>query len=95
MKVADLGAVGSGPVAFQDGTPTSNLTYTFISLASTTDDLEFSDDGGTSFTYVPTANSLGCDPAITHIRILPNGTFPADVGAGSPQAEFTFRVVVN
>ena len=95
MKVADLGAVGSGPVAFQDGTPTSNLTYTFISLASVTDDLEFSDDGGTSFTYTPAANSLGCDPAITHIRILPSGTFPADTGAGSPQAEFTFRVVIN
>ena len=95
MKVADLGAVGSGPVAFQDGAPTSNLTYTFISLASTTDDLEFSDDGGASFTYTPAANSLGCDPAITHIRILPSGTFPADTGAGSPQAEFTFRVVIN
>jgi len=95
MKVVDLGAVGSGPVAFQDGTPSSNLTYTFISLASTTDDLEFSDDGGASFTYTPTANIQGCDPAITHIRILPSGTFPADTGAGSPQAEFTFRVVIN
>jgi len=95
MKVADLGAGGSGPVAFQDGTPSSNLTYTFVSLASATDDLEFSDDAGASFTYTPAANSLGCDPAITHIRILPSGTFPADTGAGSPQAEFTFRVIVN
>ena len=94
MKVADLGAAGSGPVAFQDGTPSSNLTYTFISLASTTDDLEFSSDAGTSFTYTPTANALGCDPAITHIRILPKGIIPADTGAGSPQAEFAFRVVV-
>ena len=94
MKVADLGAAGSGPVAFQDGAPSSNLTYTFVSLASTTDDLEFSSDGGASFTYSPTANALGCDPAITHIRILPKGTFPADTGAGSPQAEFAFRVVI-
>ncbi len=94
MKVADIGAAGSGPVAFQDGTPSSNLTYTFVSLASTTDDLEFSSDGGTSFTYTPTTNALGCDPTVTHIRILPKGTFPADTGAGSPQAEFAFRVVV-
>ena len=95
MKVADLGAAGSGPIAFQDGTPSSNLSYTFVSLGSTTDDLEFSSDGGVSFTYAPTANALGCDPAITHIRILPKGTFPADIGAGSPQAEFAFRVLVN
>ncbi len=95
MKVADLGGAGSGPIAFQDGTPSSNLSYTFVSLGSTTDDLEFSSDGGVSFTYAPTANALGCDPAITHIRILPKGTFPADIGAGSPQAEFAFRVLVN
>ena len=95
MKVTDLGGGGSGPVAFQDGTPSSNLSYTFVSLASTTDDLEFSNDGGASFTYTPTANALGCDPAVTDIRILPKGTFPADTGAGSPQAEFTFHAVVN
>ncbi|MCZ6517084.1 MAG: hypothetical protein O6763_06325, partial [Gammaproteobacteria bacterium] len=84
MKVTDLGAAGSGPVAFQDGTPSSNLTYSFVSLANPTDDLEFSNDGGASFTYTPTANAQGCDPAVTHIRILPKGTLPADTGSGSP-----------
>lgn len=95
MKVSDLGAAGSGPVAFQDGAPSSNLSYTFSSLASTTDDLEFSSDNAASFTYSPTANASGCDPAVTHIRIRPKGAFPADTGSGSPQAEFTFRVVIN
>ena len=95
MKVVDLGVAGSGPVAFQDGTPSSNLTYSFVSLADPADDLEFSSDGGASFTHMPTANAQGCDPAVTHIRILPKGTLPADTGSGSPQAEFTFRVVVN
>lgn len=95
MKVTDLGAAGSGPVAFQDGTPSSNLSYSFVSLGSATDDLEFSSDGGASFTYAPTANGLGCDPAITDIRILPQGIFAADTGSGSPQAEFTFRALVN
>jgi len=95
MKVTDLGVAGSGPVAFQDGTPSSNLSYSFVSLGSATDDLEFSSDGGASFTYVPTANGLGCDPAITDIRILPQGIFAADTGSGPPQAEFTFRALVN
>ena len=57
--------------------------------------LEFSSDGGTTFTYAPTANGLGCDPAITDIRILPQGIFAADTGSGPPQAEFTFRALVN
>lgn len=95
MKVLDLGAVGSGPVAFQDGTPSSNLSYSFISLASPIDDLEFSSDGGASFVYGPTDNGLGCDPAITHIRIRTTGQFAADTGSGSPQAEFSFRVLVE
>ncbi len=95
MKVTDLGTAGSGPVAFQDGSPSSNLSYSFVSLGSVTDDLEFSSDGGASFTYAPTANGLGCDPAITDIRILPQGIFAADTGSGSPQAEFTFRALVN
>ncbi len=95
MRVLDIGGPGSGPVAFQDGTPASNLSYSFTSLSSTTDDLEFSSDGGVSFNYTPTAGGSGCDPAITHIRIQPQGTFAADVGTGSPEATFTFRVIVN
>lgn len=95
MRVLDLGGAGSGPVSFQDGAPSSSLSYSFTSLASTTDDLEFSNDGGLTYSYVPTAGASGCDPAITHIRIRPQGTFAADVGAGSPEATFTFRVIVN
>lgn len=67
----------SGPALFADGSPASGLTYTFTSLASTTDDLEFSNNGGTSWTYVPTANANGVDTAITHIRIRPKGAMAA------------------
>jgi len=84
-----------GPVGFQDGSPASNLLYTFTSLASTTDDLEFSNDGGSSYGYTPTADARGCDPAITHIRIRPTGSFAGDSGGGSPQASFSFRVLVD
>jgi hypothetical protein len=67
----------SGPALFADGSPASGLTYTFTSLASTTDDVEFSNNGGTSWTYVPTANANGVDTAITHIRIRPKGAMAA------------------
>ena len=95
MMVIDIGGPGSGPVDFQDGTPSSGLSYTFTSLGSTTDDLEFSSDGGLTYNYAPAAGPSGCDPAITHIRITPTGPFAADTGSGSPQAEFSFRTLVN
>jgi hypothetical protein len=68
---------GTGPVLFQNGVPSSGLTYTFTSLASTTDDVEFSNNGGSTWTYVPTPNAFLVDPNVTHIRIRPKGTMAA------------------
>lgn len=95
LKVTDLAAPGSGPIHFEEGTPPSNLAYTFSGLASTADSLEFSSDGGFSYSYSPSAGPSGCDPAVTDIRINPGGQFAADSGAGSPTARFIFRVIVN
>lgn len=68
-------APGPGPVRFTAGS--SGLTYSFTSLANATDDLEFSNNGGASWTYVPTADPDGVDAAITHVRIRPKGTMAA------------------
>ena len=95
MIVADIAGAGSGPVQFQDGSPSSGLSYSFISLTNTTDDLEFSNDNGLSYTYLPTVGASGCDTSITGIRINPAGTFAADTGGGSPEVEFSFLVHVN
>jgi uncharacterized repeat protein (TIGR01451 family) len=95
MRVTDLGGGGSGPVSFQDGTPSSTLTYSFVSLGSATDDLEFSNNGGATYTYTPTPDGFGCDTTVTHFRVKPKGTFAADTGAGAPEFELTFRVLVN
>ena len=94
MFVGNLGAPGSGPVAFVNGTPSSALTWTFTALNNLTDDLDFSNDGGTTWTYVPTADAQGCDAAVTDIRMRPKGTMPGQ-GVGSPNFELQFRVVVN
>lgn len=95
MVVTDISGAGSGPVNFQDGSPSSNLSYSFVSLGSTTDDLEFSNDAGLTYNYTPTAGAGGCDPAVTDIRINPKGVFAADAGAGSPDVAFSFQVIVN
>ena len=94
MFVADLGAPGSGPVTFVNGSPSSALTWTFTSLASLTDDIDFSNDGGANWTYVPTAAADGTDAAVTAIRLRPKGTMPGN-GGGDPYFELQFRVVVN
>jgi parallel beta-helix repeat protein len=94
MFVGDLGAAGSGPVAFVNGTPSSTLTWTFTALNNLTDDLDFSNDGGTTWTYVPTADANGCDAAISAIRMRPKGTMPGQ-GGGNPNFDLRFRVVVK
>src|SRR6185295_1483733 len=83
MYVNDINGAGSGPVQFVNGTPSSALTWTFSALNSTTDDLEFSNDNGATWTYVPTAGANGCDVAVTDVRMRPKGTMPAS-GGGSP-----------
>ena len=95
LKVIDIGAPGSGPVLFLDGTPSSNVTYSFVTLSDPTDDMSFSNNGGSTYTYSPVANAAGCDPNVTHLRINPKGIFSADSGAGSPSAEFSYRVTIN
>jgi parallel beta-helix repeat protein len=95
MFVQDLGVAGSGPVAFTNGTPTSALTYTFSGLANGGDDLEFSNNGGSSWGYTPVADANGCDPAVTHIRVKPKGTMAGATGAGNPFFELRFRVRLN
>jgi hypothetical protein len=53
LRVADFDASNPGPVAFIDGTPASGLTYSFAGLGDSGDDIEFSNDGGGTYTYTP------------------------------------------
>ncbi len=75
LVVADIGGAGSGPAAFLPGT--TGLTYGFTSLASATDDIEFSNDAGTSWTYTPAADANGADAAVTNVRMRPKGVMAA------------------
>jgi hypothetical protein len=92
LFVGNLGAPGSGPVAFVNGTPSSALTWTFTALNNLVDDLDFSSDNGATWNYVPTADAQGCDAAVTDIRMRPKGTMP---GGGDPNFELQFRVIVK
>jgi hypothetical protein len=95
LVVTNIGGPGSGPVLFTQGVPTSGLSYTFISLASAADSLEFSNNGGATWTYTPTANVNGTDPAVTNIRISPTGAFAAKSGPTAPSFTLQFRMRVR
>jgi hypothetical protein len=94
LFVGNLGAPGSGPVAFVNGTPSSALTWTFTALNNLTDDVDFSNDGGVTWTYVPVPDADGYDAAVTTLRLRPKGTMPGN-GGGDPYFELRFRVTVN
>jgi uncharacterized repeat protein (TIGR01451 family) len=78
LYVSHIVGASGGPVRFTDGATASSLTYTFTSLASTTDDVDFSNDGGATWTYVPTPNGQGADPLVNRIRIRPKGAMAAN-----------------
>ncbi|QFT77598.1 DUF11 domain-containing protein [Erythrobacter sp. THAF29] len=88
-KLCLLGRSG-GPVIFGDPGSNSGLSYSFTNLASTTDDVEFSNDGGGTFSYVPSADGDGCDSAITDFRVRPGGAFSA-----GGTFTLTVRYIVN
>ena len=95
LRVVDIAGAGSGPVTFVNGPTSSGLTYTYTSLASPTDDVQFSNDGGTTWTYTPVPDGSGCDSAVTHVRINPKGTFVADSATPDPSMILFFRMCVK
>jgi hypothetical protein len=95
LDVRDAGAVGSGPIVFVNGTPSSALTYGYTALNNTTDNLDFSNDGGTTWTYTPVPNADGYDPNVTHIRVRPQGAMAGSGAGGNPYFELRFKVRVN
>lgn len=95
LFVGDLAGPGTGPVDFTDGTgpASSGLTLDFGGLADLGDDVEFSTDGS-NWNYIPTPNADGFDPAVTHIRVRPSGTFQGTSTATPTQFELRMRVRV-
>jgi uncharacterized repeat protein (TIGR01451 family) len=91
LFVNDIGIAGSGPVSFTQGAPSSTLTYTFTALNNLADDVDFSNDNGTTWTYIPVPDAGGCDANVTNLRLNPKGTF---IGSNA-SFDLNFRVCVK
>ena len=84
LRVTNYAASGNGgPVEFTDGgtlkLTNSGLRYSFSSLDSTGDGLDFFD--GTKWGYVPTPDTSGYDPKVRAIRVTTTGTRMAGLGS--------------
>lgn len=95
MYVGDLGVTGSGPIIFTDGATSSGLTYNFISLGNTNSGLKFSNNGGSTWTYVPTPDANGYDANVTNIKVTMNGTMNASNFTNNPSFSIKFKVKIQ
>lgn len=71
---------------FVDGSPTSGLTVGTI---------EYSDTGGSTFTYAPIADGYGTDSSVTHLAAPTLGEFQPMTGSTPPSFSLKFRVMVE
>ncbi|MEM1131994.1 MAG: H-type lectin domain-containing protein [Pseudomonadota bacterium] len=94
MLVGDLGPAGIGPVIVTPGNGATGLTYSYSGLASTSDDLQFSDDGS-SFAYIPTPGGDDEDSAVQAFRVTPSGILEGDRGSGPGELTLRYRVLVE
>jgi hypothetical protein len=89
------GLTATAPFTFTDGAPISGLACAFVSLASLTDCIDFSNNGGATWTYVP-INTSDFDPAVTNIRFRPTGVFNGDTApAAAPFPNFSLLFKVR
>ncbi len=95
LIVADIDAPGAGPIQFRHGSPSSGLSYEFLGLGSSVDDLMFSDDSGDTFAYTPQPGSAGTDPNVTHLRVHPKGAFAGKNGAGLPNFQLKYQLQIR
>jgi uncharacterized repeat protein (TIGR01451 family) len=91
----DINGVGSGPLLFTDRAAVSGLSYAINNLASTTDNISFSNDNGASFLYTPIPSDDGYDDAVTDIKVTFSGLFKASSGVPHPSFSINFRVRVQ
>lgn len=98
LFVGDLGGAGSGPALFTDGSTASGLSYTFIGLSSSADDIDFSNNGGLTFTHTPVPDGDGYDtsvPPVDAIRINPKGIFNSSDGVSHPSFNLRYQIRIQ
>jgi hypothetical protein len=74
------GATSGAAIRLADGQPSAGVTIRYTGPADAGDDVDFSADGGATWTYAPVAGNLASEKAITNVRIRPQGTLARQSG---------------
>ncbi|MGH8401664.1 MAG: beta strand repeat-containing protein, partial [Gammaproteobacteria bacterium] len=77
-----------GSVIFTNGATSSGLT---LSAAN----VNYSNNGGATWTYTPVAGGDGTDPNVTNIRFSPQGSMAGKTGGTAPSFSITFKVIIK
>ena len=82
---------GGDPIVFVDGPVSSGLSFNYAT------DVTFSNQagGGPPYTYVPSPDADGFDPAVTGMRISPTGIMNPTVGSNTPSFNVNVRVRIQ
>lgn len=78
LKLGSLDGTGGAPIIMADGSRSSNLRFDYTGLQSSNDDVDFSNDGGVTWTYVPSFDADGADGGVTSVRVHPRGGMAAN-----------------
>lgn len=92
LCVSTLCFPGGNFIRFSDGSPSSNLSFNFLT------DVTYSDQpgGGAPYSYTPVPDSNGFDSSVTGFRIQPAGTFNSSSGSAPyPNFNILMRVKIN
>ena len=73
----------------------SGLTYAYTSLGSTTDRLDFSNNSGATWTYVPVPDAQQADAAVTNLRVRLGGAFANNASPNFPSFTLKYALVVK
>jgi len=79
------------PFTFTDGSTPSGLSVTGGSDANIT----YSNNGGTTFVYVPACTRPCTDAAITNFKITLTGSMNGKTGGTAPSFTITYNVVIQ
>lgn len=82
------------PFTFTDGAVPSALGFTYAGPSSTSDSIEFSNDGGATFSHEPMVNPAGAAVSVTDIRVTPSGKMSCGTAGSSPSFTFDYQVLV-
>lgn len=84
----------ASPFTFTQGGVPSGLSFSYVDPSSTTDSVDFSDDGGLTFDYEPAPAADGSAVNVTDIRVTPTGKMNCATGGATPSFTFDYELLI-